>query len=35
MRIKNLGGYVLNMSGIWRVNGILAVSKSIGIQHLG
>ncbi|CAC5410370.1 PPM1E [Mytilus coruscus] len=30
VRIQNLGGYVLNMGGVWRVNGMLSVSRAIG-----
>ncbi|XP_076108667.1 uncharacterized protein LOC143076712 isoform X1 [Mytilus galloprovincialis] len=30
VRIQNLGGYVLNMGGVWRVNGMLSVSRALG-----
>ncbi|CAN6289767.1 unnamed protein product [Urochloa humidicola] len=33
-RIENLGGFVVNYRGTWRVQGSLAVSRGIGDAHL-
>ncbi|KAL5218499.1 hypothetical protein ABZP36_019183 [Zizania latifolia] len=33
-RIENLGGFVVNCRGTWRVQGSLAVSRGIGDAHL-
>ncbi|BBN14420.1 protein phosphatase 1L [Marchantia polymorpha subsp. ruderalis] len=33
-RIEKLGGYVDNLTGTWRVQGVLAVSRGIGDIHL-
>ncbi|KAG9453512.1 hypothetical protein H6P81_006416 [Aristolochia fimbriata] len=33
-RIQNLGGYVDNCRGVWRIQGSLAVSRGIGDSHL-
>ncbi|KAL3692245.1 hypothetical protein R1sor_005896 [Riccia sorocarpa] len=33
-RIEKLGGYVDNLTGTWRVQGVLAVSRGIGDLHL-
>ncbi|KAL2621835.1 hypothetical protein R1flu_002040 [Riccia fluitans] len=33
-RIEELGGYVDNLTGTWRVQGVLAVSRGIGDLHL-
>ncbi|KAJ0085947.1 hypothetical protein Patl1_07724 [Pistacia atlantica] len=34
LRIENAGGFVHNCNGVWRVQGTLAVSRSIGDLHL-
>ncbi|KAI4389367.1 hypothetical protein MLD38_001598 [Melastoma candidum] len=34
LRIENVGGFVHNRNGVWRVHGSLAVSRAIGDLHL-